>query len=80
MDDGTEGDLAQIKRVAHVGLDTLAREDLLTDLQAGGSDDVALLTVLVEYEGSSDLIYFVISKKRGEPKSEKYSLLKRIFL
>ena len=53
MDNRTEGDLAQIKRIAHVRLNTLTGEDLLTDLQAGGGDDVTLLTILVEYKGDA---------------------------
>ena len=53
VDNSTEGDFAQIQRVANIGLDTLTGEDFLTDLQAGRSDDVALLTVLVEYKGDT---------------------------
>ena len=53
MDNRTEGDLAQVKGVAHVGLDALAGEDFLADLQAGRRDDVALLAVLVEHKGDA---------------------------
>ena len=48
VDDRTQRNLAQEKRIAHFGRHACAAAHRLADLQAVGSDDVALLTVGID--------------------------------
>lgn len=51
MHHGTDGDVLQSERVAHLDIGTDAARHLVADVEADGGEDVALFAVCIDEEG-----------------------------